>query len=108
MKNNKIKWRKLDNSAKIFPMSTGEKYSTVFRISVLLKDEIKPEILEQAVKDTLKKLCVLCLPVTLSGLIIPLTQLVDSVLVLNLLKIENATSVSLIAQPSTHCSFSIL
>ena len=44
------------------------------------------------VKDTLKKLCVLCLPVTLSGLIIPLTQLVDSVLVLNLLKIENATT----------------
>lgn len=54
-KQEKLTWRRLDNSAKIFPMSTGEKYSTVFRISVLLKDEIKPEILEQAVKDTLKK-----------------------------------------------------
>ena len=40
------KWRKLDNSAKIFPMSTGEKYSTVFRLSVLFKEEIIPEILQ--------------------------------------------------------------
>ena len=31
MKNNKkdkLTWRRLDNSAKIFPMSTGEKYTT--------------------------------------------------------------------------------
>ena len=38
---NKLPWRRLDNSAKIFPMSTGEKYSTVFRLSVVLKEEVK-------------------------------------------------------------------
>lgn len=54
-KQNKLTWRRLDNSAKIFPMSTGEKYSTVFRISVLLKDEVKPEILEKALIKTLEK-----------------------------------------------------
>jgi NRPS condensation-like uncharacterized protein len=58
MKNNiknKLPWRRLDNSAKIFPMSTGEKYSTVFRLSVLLKEEVKPEILQKAVKEALEK-----------------------------------------------------
>lgn len=52
---NKLSWRRLDNSAKIFPMSTGKKYSTVFRLSVVLKEEVKPEILRQAVKETLEK-----------------------------------------------------
>lgn len=52
---NKLTWRRLDNSAKIFPMSTGEKYSTVFRISAVLKDDIQPEILQKAVKNTLEK-----------------------------------------------------
>lgn len=58
MKNSKkdnLTWRRLDNSAKIFPMSTGEKYSTVFRISALLKEQIKPEILQKALIETLEK-----------------------------------------------------
>ena len=54
-KENKKKWRRLDNSAKIFPMSTGEKYSTVFRLSVILKNDIQPEILQKAVIKTLEK-----------------------------------------------------
>ena len=48
-------WRRLDNSAKIFPMSTGKKYSTVFRLSVLLKEDINPEILKEAVVESLEK-----------------------------------------------------
>jgi len=52
---NKLPWRRLDNSAKIFPMSTGEKYSTVFRISAVLKNDIHPEILQKAVESTLEK-----------------------------------------------------
>lgn len=48
-------WRRLDNSAKIFPVSTGKRYSTVFRISAVLKETIKPDILEQAVKQALEK-----------------------------------------------------
>ena len=52
---NKLTWRRLDNSAKIFPMSTGEKYSTVFRISAVLKNDIQQEILQRAVVETLEK-----------------------------------------------------
>lgn len=52
---NKLPWRRLDNSAKIFPMSTGRKYSTVFRISAVLKEEIQPEVLQKAVAKTLEK-----------------------------------------------------
>jgi len=52
---NKLSWRRLDNSAKIFPMSTGEKYSTVFRLSVILKEEIKPDVLQKALIQTLDK-----------------------------------------------------
>lgn len=51
----KSKWRRLDNSAKIFPMSTGEKYSTVFRLSALLSDDINPKLLKQALKKSLNK-----------------------------------------------------
>ena len=54
-KKDKLTWRRLDNSAKIFPMSTGEKYSTVFRISAVLKEKIQPEILEKALIKTLEK-----------------------------------------------------
>ena len=42
-------WRRLDNSAKIFPISAGKKYSTVFRLSAVLKEKIKPDILKIAV-----------------------------------------------------------
>ena len=57
MKNNKniLIWRRLDNSAKIFPLSSDKRYSTVFRLSVVLKDDIKQEILEKAVIEALKK-----------------------------------------------------
>ncbi len=51
----KLYWRKLDNTAKLFPISNGKKYSTVFRLSAVLKQQIKPEILQKAVEITLEK-----------------------------------------------------
>ena len=54
-KENKLYWRRLDNSAKIFPMSTGKKYSTVFRLSVVLKEKIQPNVLREALNQTLEK-----------------------------------------------------
>ena len=54
-KENKLYWRRLDNSAKIFPISAGKKYSTVFRFSAVLKEEIDPESLKQAVILAIKK-----------------------------------------------------
>ena len=54
-KERKLDWRRLDNSAKIFPISAGRKYSTVFRLSVVLNENVEPKMLEKAVKETLKK-----------------------------------------------------
>ena len=42
-------WRRLDNSAKIFPIASSKKYSSVFRLSAVLKETIEPEILKKAV-----------------------------------------------------------
>ncbi len=50
-----LEWRKLDNSAKLFPISAGKKYSTVFRLSAVLNEQIQPEILEKAVEIALEK-----------------------------------------------------
>ncbi len=55
MKEKNFYWRKLDNSAKIFPISTGKRYSTVFRLSVLLKEKVEPNILQEALVQTLQK-----------------------------------------------------
>ena len=55
MKKNLLLWRRLDNSAKIFPLSTGRRYSSVFRASVVLKEDIQPSILEEALNETLDK-----------------------------------------------------
>ena len=55
IKESKLYWRRLDNSAKIFPISAGKKYSTVFRFSVVLKEIINPVILKKAVIIALEK-----------------------------------------------------
>lgn len=49
----KKSWRKLDNSAKIFPLQESNKYSTVFRYSAVLKETIDKEVLEKAVEKAL-------------------------------------------------------
>lgn len=54
-KENKLDWRRLDNSAKIFPIAAGKKYSTVFRFSVVLREKVEPNILKEAVNLTLEK-----------------------------------------------------
>ena len=55
MENNSKKktWRKLDNSAKIFPLQESNKYSTVFRYSAVLKETIDKAVLEKAVERAL-------------------------------------------------------
>ena len=54
-KKERLYWRRLDNSAKIFPISAGKKYSTVFRLSVVLKEKVNPEILKKAVNKALEQ-----------------------------------------------------
>ena len=48
-------WRKLDNSAKIFPLQESNKYSTVFRYSAVLKEDVDNEVLEKAVEKALNR-----------------------------------------------------
>lgn len=48
-KEDNLYWRKLDNSAKLFPISAGKRYSTVFRFSCVLKEKIQHKILKEAV-----------------------------------------------------------
>lgn len=49
-------WRRLDNSAKIFPIASSKKYSSVFRLSVVLKERIDEKTLKKAVEIVLKNL----------------------------------------------------
>lgn len=49
-------WRRLDNSAKLFPLLSTKKYSNVFRLSAVLNESINPTILKEAVIRALKTL----------------------------------------------------
>lgn len=49
-------WRRLDNSAKIFPIASSKKYSSVFRLSAVLKERVNPKTLKMAVKIALDKI----------------------------------------------------
>lgn len=46
-------WRRLDNTGKLFAAVAGEDLSNVFRISVVLKREVDPELLQKALSRNL-------------------------------------------------------
>lgn len=48
-----IKWDKLDNTANVFPVIAGESMTNVYRISVTLQEEIKQELLQEALERVL-------------------------------------------------------
>jgi len=50
-----IRWEKLDNTAHLFPVISGEDMSSVYRISVTLREEIEPELLQQALDTVLPR-----------------------------------------------------
>lgn len=50
-----IKWDKLDNTAHVFPVIAGETMSNVYRISVVLKENIQEDYLQQALNDVLPR-----------------------------------------------------
>lgn len=59
MKNYKSKiiptWYRLDNSAKIYPATKSKTRSNVFRLSVVLKSEVNPQLLSQALRNVIKR-----------------------------------------------------
>lgn len=50
-----IRWERLDNTAHLFPVISGEKMTNVYRISVELKEDIQKEVLQQALDFVLPK-----------------------------------------------------
>lgn len=48
-------WRRLDNAAKIFPATSGEKDTRVFRFYCELKEEVQEELLQKALDKTIEK-----------------------------------------------------
>lgn len=56
MKNlNFVRWRRLDNTAKIFPSTSTKRDSKVFRFACELKETIDPKSLQNALDKTLKQ-----------------------------------------------------
>lgn len=51
-----IRWDKLDNTANLFPSIAGESMTNVYRISVVLTEEIKREYLQEALDILLPKI----------------------------------------------------
>ena len=54
-KHNKKEWYQLDLSAIVYPTLQRKDFSSVYRLSVILKEPVKPDILQQAVHITLKR-----------------------------------------------------
>lgn len=48
-------WYKLDLSAIVYPTLQRRDFSSVYRLSVVLKEEVKPDVLQQAVDIALKR-----------------------------------------------------
>jgi hypothetical protein len=47
-------WFKLDNAAKIYPASHSRHWSNMYRLSATLYENVDLNVLEQAVKNTIK------------------------------------------------------
>lgn len=52
----KIRWDKLDNTANLFPSIAGENMTNVYRISVILTEEVQREYLQEALDTVLPKI----------------------------------------------------
>lgn len=53
--NKRASWYKLDLSANVYPTLQRKNFSSVYRISITLKDMIQPDLLQQAVDMTLPR-----------------------------------------------------
>lgn len=49
-------WERLDNTANIFPVIAGEEMTNTYRISVVLNEEVQPELLQEAVNIVTPKI----------------------------------------------------
>lgn len=52
---NKLRWLRLDNSAKIYPASRSNRWSNMFRVSATLKEDVDLEVLRSALDVTVRR-----------------------------------------------------
>lgn len=52
---NKIRWLRLDNAAKIYPAARNSNWSSIYRVSASLKEEIDREVLSSALDVTVRR-----------------------------------------------------
>lgn len=50
-----IKWERLDNTANLFPVISGEELTSVYRVSTTLNETIDPDLLQEALDIVLPK-----------------------------------------------------
>ena len=48
-------WMRLDNAAKIYPAALKRSWSAMFRLSATLSEDVEPDILQEALNETLKR-----------------------------------------------------
>lgn len=48
-------WFRLDNAAKIYPAARSAKWNAVFRMAAVMKQEVDPELLQQALEDVIDR-----------------------------------------------------
>lgn len=54
-KENKLKWFRLDNAAKIYPAARRQKWSNVFRLSATLKETVDINVMQTALDVTVRR-----------------------------------------------------
>lgn len=52
---NKLRWMRLDNAAKIYPASRSQNWSNVFRLSATLKENVDTVVLREALDVTVRR-----------------------------------------------------
>lgn len=48
-------WFRLDNAAKIYPAAKSSRWNSVFRMAAVMRDEVDPELLQQALLDVIDR-----------------------------------------------------
>ena len=54
MSKKKARWRKLDNAAKLYSAASNKKDTRVFRFYCELKEEVNPDVLQEALNQTIE------------------------------------------------------
>ena len=55
MEQQKLRWMRLDNAAKIYPAARRRNWNNMFRVSATLQETVEPAILQCALEVTVKR-----------------------------------------------------